>query len=411
MRQPSRFLPSGILAALLLGGVAQGQVQFAPPEKLPPNMKQLEGRYHVLYHDLTEDESHEAILRMDAMTEEYLQRTRGFSGRLMGKMPFVLFRDRGDYHAAGGIPGSDGVFTGTCLMAVAGEKLSTDDWHVIQHEGFHEFAAAVINPRMPIWVNEGLAEYFGEAIFTGDGFVSGLIPHGRMRRIQESMRNGQFSSVHAIMRLSHTAWNRRLNVTNYDQAWAMTQFLAHGDDGKYQRAFSEFMNQIGRGVHWQTAWNNSFGSAEGFEEKWQAWWLSLTDDTPLPGYAQVATQMLTSYLARATSQKQTFTSIDELVTAIREKNVIWHKQDPLPATLADECNQLYTAITRAGGKFDFVQVGTGPAARTTGVSCELKDGTRITATFKLNGQRVRSVESKVEKPKASTTRKREPARR
>ena len=33
---------------------------------------------------------------------------------------------------------------------------------------------------MPTWLNEGLAEYFGEGIFTGDGFVTGVISPERL---------------------------------------------------------------------------------------------------------------------------------------------------------------------------------------------------------------------------------------
>lgn len=393
--------PLAVLLVVMACGVAQAQVKFLPPPNLPADMKKLEGRYHVLYHDLSVDESYEAIIRMDAMTEEYLQRTRGFSGRLLGKMPFVLFRHRADYLAAGGMAGTAGVFTGNCLMAVAGEKLSTDDWHTIQHEGFHEFAAAVINPRMPIWVNEGLAEYFGESIFTGDGFISGLVPHGRMQRIQQAMKEKRFSGVDAMMLLSHRDWNRQMNIENYDQAWAMTHFLAHGDDGKYQKAFGDFMGMIGRNQPWERAWADSFGSVKGFEEKWQTWWLAQGDEASVPGYARVVTQMLTSYLARGTSQKQTFASIDELVTSIKDNKVKWHKEDLLPVGLAGECDQLYAAISKAGAKFSIQTAGTGATAKAQGVTCEMKDGSKIIATFKLNGTRVKSVESKVEKPKAN----------
>ena len=30
-------------------------------------------------------------------------------------------------------------------------------WHVVQHEGFHQFVFAVIRGEIPTWVNEGLA--------------------------------------------------------------------------------------------------------------------------------------------------------------------------------------------------------------------------------------------------------------
>ena len=45
-----------------------------------------------------------------------------------------------------------------------------------------KFAHATIGHKLPPWLDEGLAEYFGEAIFTGDGYVDGAIPPWRAKR-------------------------------------------------------------------------------------------------------------------------------------------------------------------------------------------------------------------------------------
>jgi hypothetical protein len=54
------------------------------------------------------------------------------------------------------------MFAGDRLMAYVPAGASALGWHVVQHEGFHQFVAQVIRGDMPIWANEGLAEYFGE---------------------------------------------------------------------------------------------------------------------------------------------------------------------------------------------------------------------------------------------------------
>ena len=175
-------------------------------------MKVVEGRYHYLIYDIPDDQAAEVLSRMEAMAQEYHARTSAFSGRLDRKLPFMIFTNISDYRAAGGLPGSAGEFDGKKLMAVAGEKLTADTWHVIQHEGFHQFAAAVIGGDMPIWVNEGLAEYFGEAIYTGDNFVTGVIPAYRRDRIIGMMDEKQFKTVPQMMRMSHAAWNANLQI-------------------------------------------------------------------------------------------------------------------------------------------------------------------------------------------------------
>ena len=136
--------------------------QFAHAEN-PPTLPRYETKYYILYTDIPPQKAQEVALRMSKMAEEYHNRTRDFAGVISTKFPFYLYRRYDDYVAAGGLKGTAGLFNGSALFAVAGERLDDRTWHVIQHEGFHQFAAAVIGGERPMWLNEGLAEYFGEA--------------------------------------------------------------------------------------------------------------------------------------------------------------------------------------------------------------------------------------------------------
>ncbi len=276
----------------------------APARELPVH----EGRYYVIHTDLTGEDLREAELRMSKMAEEYKTRTREFSGTIGHKFSFFLFQNREDFYAAGGQRGSAGMFNANTntLMALAGEEIGAQTWHVVQHEGFHQFARAVIGGELPIWVNEGLAEYFGESLFTGDGFISGAIPPSRLKRVKKQFRDGAFRPIKEMMFLDHRTWNEELDQANYDQAWSMVQFLAHAEDGRYQRAFVGFMRQIGTGVQWDRAWLANFGSAEGFEDKWKSYWLKLPDSSTPEVYLKALMQTMTSALARETAQRQKF---------------------------------------------------------------------------------------------------------
>jgi hypothetical protein len=395
-----------VLLLCSAGVMAQGRLTL--PAGLPKTMKQVQGKYHVLVHDLSDDQAREVLLRMQAITEEYAVRTRDFSGQLRGKLPFILFRRPADYYRAGGLEGSAGVFTGTYLMAIAGDELTPDTWHVIQHEAFHQFARSVINDDLPPWINEGLAEYFSEAVYTGDGFVSGAIPAQRLDRVKESIQSNAFRPLQDMMHLKHAEWNSQLTAANYDQAWAMAMFLAHGDNGKYQKTFSRFMVALNRGILWEKAWLDTFGSAEGFEKQMNAWWLGLPDTAGHETYARAAVQMLSGYLARATLQKQTFSDIDALLNAIENKQIKQRRDDLLAPGLAVDCVSVVQALRGSGavfsleappvnasgfksksGKSDAVE----PAP--TMVVCQLKSAARVTGLFKLQGNKVKSVTSTV----------------
>ena len=259
-----------LLILLLLTSPVSAQRQARPMMEYPTP-------YYIIHTDLTGDQLREAELRMTRMAEEYHARTHQFAGDIHSKLPFFLFTREQDYYDAGGATGTAGEFdpANNRLMAIADLGADGYPWHVIQHEGFHQFAHAVIGGELPIWVNEGMAEYFGEGLFTGDGFVTGVVPPERLAHIKQAMEDKQFRPIKEMMLLAHKDWNDEMSLTNYDQAWSMVQFLAHGENGKYQGAFVNFMRAIGRGQQWTPAWIASFGSAEGFEEKWQAYWRDL----------------------------------------------------------------------------------------------------------------------------------------
>src|ERR1700722_2034746 len=103
---------------------------------LPAGMEPYLSPYYVISTDLGADDEREAAVRMTKMAEEYHARTSGFSGVIRTRLPFYIFKRSQDYYAAGGPPGSSGVFmsSGTAntpddksrLMAIAWEGAQKD---------------------------------------------------------------------------------------------------------------------------------------------------------------------------------------------------------------------------------------------------------------------------------------------
>lgn len=362
---------SAALAVLALAGA----VPAAAGELKPYN-----SRYYVLYTDLPAELIPEIDLRITAMAETYADRTRGFAGKITHKFPFYLYRDPRDYYAAGGKPGSGGMFDGKRLMAIAGERLSDETWRVIQHEGFHQFVHAVIRGNFPVWVDEGMAEYFGEAVFTGDGFITGVIPAERAARIRDWIAEGRTLSVKGMMTLSHDAWSGNLNVVNYDQAWSMIQFLAHAFGGRYQKPLNGFINDVSSGRNWEQAWTRNFGQGtSAFERQWREFWLAQPAQPTPERHAQASVATLTSFLARAVSQRQTFSSAEEFFAAARAGQLRAHPDDWLPSSLLKRelkrCDRLGSWELRRRPEIELV--------------CRLADGTEVVGKFRLDGRRVK----------------------
>jgi uncharacterized protein DUF1570 len=354
----------------------------------PVQLRSFQTPYYVLNTDLGEADAREADLRLTRMFEEYQRRTAGFAGQIRTKFPFFLYRNDADYYAAGAPPKSAGVFifgpNGGRLMAIAGEHTSAGTWHVVQHEGFHQFVAASIRYELPIWANEGLAEYFGEGIWTGDGFVTGLIPPHRLDEVKDAIRENRFKSFAQLLAMTDKEWGDKLEYSNYTEAWAMIHFLAHADNGKYQGPFLQFMKQVSTGTPAVFAWNNVFGKdTTAFEKRFAEWWLNLPENPTRDGYLQAVVQTQTSFLARAYLQKQSFPDADTFFKEFKPAALTVNRDLWLPPSLFEE--------TRDAA----LKVGTwsieSAANQLPHLICEERDGTKLIGTFAINSGKVAKV--------------------
>ena len=364
-----------VACAVCLFAVSQVRAQ--------PKLKTYQTKYYVLHTDLDAEGVQEATLRITLMAEEYHARTKGLAGTVGERLPFYLFAERRDYEAFGGVPGTAGLFSGDRLMAVVSPSNPAATWHAVQHEGFHQFVSVAIGGGIPMWANEGLAEYFGEGLFTGDQFITGFIPQGRLDRMKQTFKQGKFKSLRDMMLLRPEAWNAALSRENYDQAWSMVQFLAHAADGKYQNAFIAFLRDVSHHTNWEEAWVKSFGGdVQAFQERWEEYWAGLPENPTLDLYAEATVSTLTSFYARAFALRQKFDTVDDFFAAGEAKQLRCSKQNWLPPGL------LAAALKRAP------LVGRWTLERKGGrrlLNCETAAGTVLEGSFTLDGSQVESV--------------------
>lgn len=380
-----------LLAVGLAGGQAPKPQAAKPLPKRP--MKVYANRFYEIHSDLDDDDVRMAQMRTTAMAREYLQQTRSFAtGRAPTRMPLYLFSRAEDYYAAGGPPGSGGCFTGNKLLAIIGPQATEQSWQVVQHEGFHQFAEQIISRKIPVWIEEGLADYFGNGIFTGDGFVTGIVfPHQR-QMVQSLIKSENRRSIEDLMKVNSVQWASELDFTNYLQAWSIVYFLLHGEDGKYRKGFDQFLAALSRGTGWKPAWKAQFGTdVDALEQRWRQWWLALPDNATWDLHARAMVATATSYFARAVSQKQQFADADDFFRQARAGTL---KSDPAdwlgPRMIAE---RLYPIMWY--GKYQIVQ----PPASQPQLHCTLRGGGKMIGTFRLSpAGRVESVSVEVQRP-------------
>lgn len=394
-------MTSGILKwALVRGAAACVAIALVTAHSASPRAAVAEDRglaklatyqtkYYTIHTDLDKHGVREADLRLTLMAEEYHRRLAGLAGTVRERQPFYLFKDARDYYAAGGIAGSAGVFTGDKLMAIADPRFASAVWATVQHEGFHQFVMAAVGDRIPIWANEGLAEYFGEAMFCGDRIVSGLARPEQVKNVQKMIRAGEYESLADMLAMSHRQWNAQLKHGNYIQAWSMIHFLAHADGGRYQDAFIGFLRDVSKQTDAPRAWKKHFGEDTGaFERRWREYWLELPEDATADLYAEAVLSTLTSFYARARAMRQSFDSVEEFLVKAKDGDLKVHEKDWLPPAILAEA----LAAAESVGEWSLGGTKSKPV-----LAVKLPGGKTLEGNFTLRGERVSGVDIKSKK--------------
>ncbi|MFB3893331.1 MAG: DUF1570 domain-containing protein [Phycisphaerae bacterium] len=396
-----RFGWATVMAVIVEMWLAPAQLAQAAGPKWSP--KTYDSKYYAITTDLDEDHVREAIVRLNSMAEQYAARTRGFAGRISGKFPFFLFSKAEDYYACGAPAGSSGVFqmwnNAGALLAIASTNSDRQTWHTVQHEGFHQFAAKVMTPRLPIWANEGMADYFAVAIWTGDDMVCGVIPPGRLKRIKQYIKDDKLVPFAEMLSMPHAAWNKNLDYRNYDQAWSMVHFLVHAEGGRYAVLFNRCINDVAGGGDPVGTFAKHFGRDMGkFQKSYCDWWSGLGDNPTMDLFIQANVQTLTSFLGRATSMKMKFASADEFFAAGKDGKLeidprkygpkLWLPAGLLADNLATAARLKTWSLETADRKL--------PKLKLT-----LPDGTTFVGAFEM-GDDVSNVRVVVTKPPAAT---------
>jgi hypothetical protein len=352
-----------------------------------PVLREYPSKCYTLHTDLPEPEAREALVRVNRVAEEYLGRTAAFSaGGVKGPMPFYLYKDVKDYLAAGGIEGSGGVFDGKRLMAVTLRRpdgvISLSTWHIVQHEGFHQFVRAAIGEGrdvVPIWADEGLAEYFGEGLFTGDGFEAGLIPQTRLIRLQGMLLAKDAAPLKRFMTMTREQWNDPIDMRNYDQAWSLVHFFAHAEGGRWRPAFEAYMRDVGAGGDATKAYEKLLAAIRDLEPRWRDWWINLPDHPTGDLYDRATLEILTSFLARSYAVGQRFESFDAFAKS-KPEDLKQPEQQWLPPTLLGMGLAEAQKIRAMGGTFALVRSASGPPE----IMMKGTDGTMAVGRFEMN---------------------------
>jgi len=276
-----------VICAILIGAAP------AQAAKLKPYY----AKHYAIQTALTRDETRVLAEHMDRVFEAYQRKfaRMGLQAKKQKPMEMYLFRTRKQYvrFMAGhkvSAANTGGMFF--YLPKIRGlatftqDRSVTETCAVLQHEGFHQFAFNYIGPKLPIWVNEGLAQYFEDGILVRGRLHLDMANARRIESIKDALRNRRAIDFARMLSISESEWSEVLKASPdnarllYDQAWSMVFFLATAENGRYVKPFREYLRTVADGSESAAAFRQAFGAPDMgvLERQWHQFALAAEPD-------------------------------------------------------------------------------------------------------------------------------------
>jgi hypothetical protein len=282
---------------------------------LPSDLRTVSTDHYILHTDLDNDLTTDLGHRMDVMWDEYARRLCEFAPPQNDrKLEAYLFARRSDYvHLTGErFRNTGGIFVPSLHLLAAFLELQGRDGlrRTLQHEAFHQFAQAAIGGDIPVWLNEGIAQIFEEGIWNGKTFLIGQVPPARIRLLQADIQANKLTDFSSFINRTDAQWSSNLRYTpiaqtQYNQAWAMAQFLIYATDEEgrpiYRQRLIDMLSLIHNGSSGRRAFEDCFSdNTIGFQHLFNEWAhnLSPTAEASYTEHQAVLASMLISLGAR-----------------------------------------------------------------------------------------------------------------
>jgi len=257
---------------------------FAPPRVCHGEpMLALSTSHYQIHTDLDRPLAMDLGRRMDAMFDEYARRFAPLNLQHQPPLEVYLFASRGDYLQFVGpeYRNTGGLFIpARHLLAAFLEGQGRDTLRrTLQHEAFHQFAQVAFEHELPPWLNEGLAQIFEEAIWTGDSFTLFQVPPRRVRMLQAGLAADPqtFSDLHELVAMTPADWSdavtsdESLGHLRYNQAWTLVYFLARQQDvsgNAYLPRFLDLLQKIDDGIAPVDAFDSAFADTDELQDQY-----------------------------------------------------------------------------------------------------------------------------------------------
>lgn len=128
-----------------------------------------------------------------------------------------------------------------------------DTFAIAAHEGWHQYTQTCFKNPLPIWLEEGIATYMEGYRFRRTDEGPRFQPWRnweRSRALGEAIRNDELIPLRELLGESPQQFlgdGKDRLLTYYAQVWALTRFLADGQDGRYRTALENVLTDAADG--------------------------------------------------------------------------------------------------------------------------------------------------------------------
>lgn len=121
-----------------------------------------------------------------------------------------------------------------------------DTLAIAAHEGWHQYTQQTFKQQLPIWLEEGVATYMEGYDRDEEGIpVFNPVRNGeRLYALRDAVRSERLIPLESLLTRSPQSFlneSKETLLVYYAQVWALTRFLAEGENGKYKASLSQVL--------------------------------------------------------------------------------------------------------------------------------------------------------------------------
>jgi hypothetical protein len=132
-------------------------------------------------------------------------------------------------------------------------------WSVLAHEGFHQFLGYELGTQVPLWLNEGLAQYFETSYVKYGRLQTGLISKSKLRAAQYLLQTNRAPLLPELIQMDRVTFYEKAQVA-YPMSWALVYYLLNRDGSTYRNStFRRFLQDLKLGRDDIASFRHRFG--------------------------------------------------------------------------------------------------------------------------------------------------------